>query len=288
MTCIIGYRDEDGEILLSADNRISKPSPLVPGLELHIDQLQKIYLPEPFLAFAFATDDLLEVRRTLKAVRWMTKFLRRRATSHLASALKCQGAIYRMLHSRHVATLAPSEYMVASVFPGRSDLNKLYYCRFSGGTLQHFDEVHPGQYRVAGSVAREYDSSLFESAVVGRALRISGLDMLQRVALFNSLYLDFQGKLPREWRTVGQSFYSIYTRDGVLHSVSNDTFRVTSIEGVEADYSIDLDLLSGQFRQTNHMTGEAFPLIPIDGYDFSKSDTTSNTFRVTRTSGRET
>lgn len=282
MTCIIGYRDEDGEILLSADNRISKPSPLVPGLELHIDQLQKIYFPEAFLAFAFATDDLLEVRRTLKAVKWMAKFLRRRATSHLASVLKCQGAIYRMLHSRHVATLAPSEYMVAAVFPGMRDLNRLYYCRFSGGNLQHFGEVRPGQHRVAGSVAKECDASLFESAVVARALRVSGLDMLQRVALFNSLYLDFQDQLPAEWRTIGQSFYSLYTRDGVLHPVSNDTFRVTSTDGLEADYSIDLDLLSGQFRQINHMTGEAFPLIPIDGYDFSRPDAQHSVFRVLR------
>lgn len=282
MTCIVGWKDDEGEVFVAADNRVTWRY-FHTGDEVHVDDIQKIYFAQPFLALAFATDDLREVQSLFDDITMMAGAASRGGKlDEPAEFIKCQGSIERMLHNRKATTETITEFLVVFALPERPELTKLYYCRYSNHELKKFVDIQNNEYVVGGSVSGEAEHKRFREEVVEKSLYTKGAAMIHRVGFFNSLYLNFQDTLKDEWKTVGQSFCSLYTTEGRFAWAENERTLSLCRDGVKGDFSVQWSIVDGRCIQVqrNHLTDEEIPLVQIDKYDFSVPSKDEHRFQI--------
>jgi hypothetical protein len=279
MTAIIAYKDMEGEILIIADSRVSWRFSDPAKTEVHVDQLQKVYLLAENVVIAFATNDLRSVKDVLMSARNGINMPDRKSTD-VQYAYDSWETIRRSILSRSNYLHNSTKFIVAKSWPGQPKLGKVALFEYSGSGFVD-KEIAGGEVVVAGSIKSEARYHEFQQNVISRGIMPENNDVLMchRQGAFDSHNLNFQTKSKPPFSSVGEIFHSAYTADGVWWAPSSTTQQI-SIDCEMVSVSVNVDRDTKTFFQVNESTGMRVDLIPIDLYDFDPVPSLDNVFCV--------
>jgi len=268
VTCIVGYKSQDGELFIAADCRVSWRFSNPNRPTVHIDDLQKLYFPTPNVVIAFAGDRIDVLKNILSDFSTLANEHFNEQIINDRTNYEYNNSISRLLR-RHLQNVVDNtEILVGISFPNRAEHNKLFYYHILNNRIIDEREINNREYIAAGSVVNEPHYNVFQSNVLDLAFNLKkAVDISNISGFFNTNFRCFYDRLPQKWGTVGNLFHSVYTQDGIF--IGYDTETETIIP-TKARFRVAMiyDHTRRCFIQRDLNSGVEVELIPIDKYIF--------------------
>ncbi|MCX6360248.1 MAG: hypothetical protein NT029_10590 [Armatimonadetes bacterium] len=265
MTCIVGFIDNRGDILLGADARVSwwLPDSTCEGVQ---DEMFKLYAYSPHLAVAFA-GNMEPVINWLIAIRPQLLRCLRGGVLTADRAKRSNYRIERAFRRNRLLKDTTADFLVGAAWPAFSKCNILLRVSYRG--LQTtVNRVPRGDYAVCGSCEEEPQFREFRTKVLDPAFknRATGVRMGHRIGWLHSGYGAFTSTLNVPWKTVGEILHTVVTAKGAFRYAEAISATIRPGEEVITVVST-YDCQTGTVIQANMASRQVLALIRPDQWN---------------------
>lgn len=278
--------------MIAADSRITWKKASV-----QVDEVQKVYLPAPEVAIAFAGNDVADIQSALRSFKAK---VRERGTPEPDEPLsKFNDWLMRVLRREARSISSQATLLLGALHNSRPNANILKLFHIWDGEIKSEADIAPGDYRIAGSAPEEAHAAALEAKLAGSfqepelpQIHIDagieiGIDMSG--AMLATAYSTALETLKRERAQDEPGAEGLDSAGPVLHSVISDSghFCALCVETEvvfrdgRARFKTRYDSESHAFVQVNCLSEEEQALYSIDHYDFSRAPQSQNRFDVT-------
>ena len=273
MTVIIGYKDKSGEAIIAADNRVTWGN-------VHADHLQKICIYPEGMAIAFASNDVLFVRRMLEkfACGLQTDCKKEPTLRNLLSRKRLLSRLLNQQKSRLPDKHRTDFLVLICGRPGERGSLLFHYMVTRSKVIE--EALPPGKVIICGSIGgHSYREELARAVRSALTANPGQLNMVTRSALLDNAYHHAHQQWGHHWPSVGELIYTSYSSGGYIMWPDSET-GIFGFGGNPVSVAVEYDPALSRYVQRNRVSGKSEPLIPLVCFSERNRPSRSNTFRI--------